>query len=86
LKNTATDESLTLDNVASTVTGNDMDDHDSIPTHPGILAFVKSSRRVVAPVQPAAARVPATTFLRKWAGGRDSSWSMKLTTHLRPTT
>lgn len=46
-----------------------MGDHDSILTDPEILACVKSSRRVLAPVQPLIARVPVTTFLRK-GGGR----------------
>jgi len=48
LKNTARNDSLTLDTVASRVADNDMNNHHSIATHPGILAFIKSSRRVLA--------------------------------------
>lgn len=69
MKNRERDERLTLDTAVSTVTDNDMDDHDSIPTDPEILALFKSSRRVLAPIQPPIARVSATTFLRKGGGG-----------------
>jgi hypothetical protein len=86
LKNIARNERLTLDTAVGRVTDNDIGDHDSIPTDPEILACVKSSRRVLVPVQPPTAGVSATTFLRKGCGSKYSCWGMKLTTHLHPMT